>query len=172
MANISPSARIELIDALLKKLYNSSNLYRDKTLNQLIKDNSAIYDNDQLCFSFKNTIFQASDFRGKYPLPINKLAPIMRDSFRDYISFAEQTKNEKLLVLGYLQRLVTVSRRAADYSALMPKQLHYLINDIKLSLEPGDGLLTAAEIESFKQNNSKYIEMLKTRLTMNLINAP
>jgi hypothetical protein len=172
MANIEPNARIELIDALVRKLYRSSTLYGNKTINKLIQDNSELHGNNQQMFSFRKTVFTTSDFTGAFPSPINTLSPTIREDVKEYLSFTEETNAEKCVVKGFLQRVVTSSHCAADYAKLTPTQLHSVIKQFSYGCEQGEGTLTEPEIAQFKHDNAKYLELVKTRLTMNLINAP
>lgn len=173
MANeINPSVRINILDSLMLKLYTSSNNHCKNRLHNLIKINSSIYKNNQQCFSFRRTVFQHAEHTGPYPSPINILAPAMRGEMKEYIQDVQRTEAERVLVKGYLQKVVGISHYMADYLAVTPTALHPPIKKFSDQCEIGEGTLTPSEIEAFIDNNSKYLDMVRTRLTMNLINAP
>lgn len=173
MANeLDPSVRINILDALMKRLYTSSNAHRNKNLCRLIRNNSVICNNTQDCFSFRREIYEEPGRCGPYPQPMNMLSNKMRDEVKEYISDAERVDAEQVLVKGYLQRAIALSHQIADYMAVIPSALHPQIKNFNILCEPGDGSLTSSEIEKFKHDNARYLEMVRTRLTMNLINAP
>lgn len=169
---IDPAFRIQLMDALVARLYTSSMNHRKARLHKIIRDNSLFHKNDQDCFSFKREVFAFADRTGGYPSPMNTLAPDMRDRVREYMRDVETVRIEQEHVQGYFQKVVSVSSRAADYRALTPSTLHSTINQFSDKCEPGEGTLTTSEIEAFIRDNDKYLEMVRTRLTLNLINAP
>ena len=169
---IDPAFRIQLMDQLVTRLYASSITHRNNRLHKIIRDNSLFHKNDQDCFSFKREIFAHADRTGGYPSPMNTLSPNLRGKVREYMRDVELTEIEQAHVRGYFQKVVGVSSRAADFKALVPSVLHSIINQFNDKCEPGEGVLSPSEIEEFIRQNDKYLEMVRTRLTLNLINAP
>ena len=173
MANEIAAIRINMLDELIAKLYTSAREHSNRHLMLLIEKNSAIHKNTQDCFTFRREIFEIPGRTGNYPQPINTVSSEIRDSVKDHISNTEQTAIELALVKTFLQRVLAISHRTADYMAVTPTALHGIIKKFRIELEPDEkAALTTSEVEEFKHTNSKYLQMVQTRLTMNLINAP
>ncbi|MBT7452185.1 MAG: hypothetical protein HN793_15210 [Rhodospirillaceae bacterium] len=169
---IKTAFRHEMLNRIITKIYTSSRGHRNKRIAKIIRANSLIHKNEQECFSFRSNTYEASDRKGAYPMPINLLDTSLKEEFIVFIGDGNALEEERNFVKGYIQRVMMMTEHLADYLKLMPDSTHPIVQAFKDDLAPGEGVLTEEEIENFLEQNEKYLNLLRNRMTLNLLDAP
>lgn len=166
---IAPGLRKMVLEKLMDALYLNTSRYNEERLQGIVRRNSKALHNSQLCFTFKGENFCAATHEGRYPRPMNALQPFLKDEMKEFIEEREKQYREAQYLRGYILNVFSVSDQAADYYKLLPFPLHGVIRKFAVHFAPGEGMLLPDGIEQFLQQNDKYVTMLKTRVTFNLI---
>ena len=123
MRTISPNARSELLQQLDTALYQKARTSLHYRLCELITANSKQHGNAQMMFTFREKTYCMRPHVGKYPPVINLLHRDLRPQFKAWLADQEALETERRLALGYVQRIMTVTDRIADYYRLLPDAL-------------------------------------------------
>ena len=170
--NLNPQLKAEMLATFKTALYQPTTSHLKKELFTLIQENSSLKRNNQNCFSFKGAIYEYGQIKGKYPRPLNLLDSSLRDRMKAYLKECSDVHHEQNLTVGYFQRLLLSTSNAADYFLLLPGALHGVIRKYERYLLDDESQFTEFQVTAFIQDNDKYVNAIKTRLTYNLLEVP
>lgn len=169
MTTLDPKLRFDVVQAIRQELYKKPRAKQFLDLTVLIQENSALHKNAQKCMSFNGKNYEYAKHEGKHPSPMNLLHRSLRARMRAYLQELVNLSREQDMALGYATKVLAVSDRVVDLYPLFPHTLHGVIRNYAQYFIQGEGKLSEPEISAFLLENDKYSQIMKSRMTYNLI---
>jgi hypothetical protein len=166
---LDPKLRFDVLGEIRKELYKKPHAKQFLELTALIQENSALHKNGQKCMHFNGKFYEYMEHHGKYPNPVNLLHRTLKQRMRAYLQDVVNLSREQDMALGYATRVLAVSDRVVDLYPLFPHTLHGVIKRFAQHFIQGEGKLDGPEISAFLLENDKYSQLMKSRMTYNLI---
>ena len=166
---LAPELRNTVLEEIMQSLYVNTKQHNFKTLSEIIRANSKILRNSQSCVHFRGETYSVGDNSGRYPRPMNMLQSACKADMKLYVEELDKQEREKQFLRSYILNMFRASDQAADYYKLLPSPLHGIIRKYAMHFAPGEGKLSEQETQAFLDEHEKCADMLKARLTFNLI---
>jgi hypothetical protein len=171
MSTLDPRLRFDVVAAMQKALYKQPRAKQFIVLATLIQENSAIKKNTQKCVRFNGEVLWYVKQDGRAPRPINQLDKTLKDRMRVYLTDRDALSREQEMTMGYARKVLAVSDRIVDLYPLIPHTLHRVLREYAAFFVQGEGKLCGPEISEFLIENDKYSQLMKSRMTYNLIDV-
>jgi len=168
---LSPHARIELVDAIVNDLYSPEIKYQQSMLDAMIESNSTLNGNTQAHFIFKGETYIKSGFKGVAERPSNSLDKSLRTEMKGWLKEQEQIAFEKTQILGYLGRMLLLTTYTEDFLKVLPPSLHRIVLKLDRHFKTGDGILQGEALEEFQRNNHDVLKIIKGRMALGLLTS-
>lgn len=167
--SLAPELRNTVLKEMMQSLYLNTKRHNFKVLADIVRANSKILRNSQPCFSFRGEVYSIGDNSNGYPRPMNLLQSACRADMKQYLLMVDEQEREKEFLRGYILKVFHISDQAADYYKLLPAPLHSIVRKYAMHFAPGEGKISEKASQAFLDENAKYGDMIKARLTFNLI---
>jgi hypothetical protein len=171
------SALDDFIHELLEPIYGLALQYYETQLDALIRENNALYGTQNCVGLICNG---ERVFLNSYTLPyhpLHKLNPVqerLKEEVEGLIRRRDTCLMEKNLLEVYFRLLCAKAKGRSDLYDLLPPFLRSVALRCAYSLFPNYQTLpalTQKEVDAFHKKQSKYVELIKTRMTLNQIQA-
>lgn len=168
MTILDPSARNETLKDLMHTLYFRTRQRHQNELQAIIMANSELCKNAQNEMSFRGVFYHYGE-KTRNPDTVNILQGALRPKFKTWRSKVETLEGEYNLVRGFFQKVFMQSDKLEDLYKLIPVQLHGALRNTRRYFVQEGSDLTDEDIEAFVKENQKYMDLVATRMTYNLL---
>lgn len=161
-----PELNTSLLHELLNAVYQRPLAAQQYQLKEILRRNNQCQRCNASGFWFNGDVYPKFLMSSRIPLLHISLRPQMRE----YLSFAHKLDGEMQLLRGYLANMLTTHFFKEDQQACLPESLAPIIGAFSgyPRMAPRSEEEQAA-LTVFLQKNEKYLTMLRTRLTLNLL---
>jgi hypothetical protein len=162
-------AKGTIVEAIMDELFGSADEYVRKESRKLVRRNSSMHKNDQMCFTHKGRLYEMEEQHGqRYPRPINLAHPSLRDDIDEFDLHLEKLEREKATVKSFLQVVALQCASEEDFRSILPGSLMRFVTPLAEHLSDES---TLKDSETLLSQYEKYHEALTSRMTLNLLNA-
>lgn len=163
-----PLIKRQIKDAIHAHLYEPVGKDFAKRLEALIYQNCLKMKYGHKSFSFKGITYTIDS--SPAPRMANRLAPEYVPDMKAYLADLHQVNRQEMpYVMGFIDQVLNSSNHLEDYLVLFPESLHRIIQDFIDACPCRNHALTGAQIREIRDRNNKSIQLLKERLTTNLL---
>ena len=163
-----PLTKQQIKNGLMALLYEPIQNQLNRQVEELIVRNTLLGGYRHKSFVYRGKLYNAD----VEPPPIrqNKLLPQLRPELDKIIRATSKVSDEEMpYVLGFINQVLNSSSSLADYLQLFPEAVHGPIEKLIGSCSRHQGQLPSETIQSLKNKNARGIELMKQRLTLNLL---
>ncbi len=163
-----PLTKQQIKNGLMALLYEPIEDRLNRQVEELIVRNTLLGGYRHKSFVYRGKLYNADD----EPPPIrqNKLLPQLRPELDKIAAEASKVCDEEMpYVLGFINQVLNSSNSLADYLQLFPEAVHEPIQKLIGSRPHYQGQLQPETIQSIKHKSARGIELMKQRLTLNLL---
>jgi hypothetical protein len=158
-------------EALYDALYGQVNKEQFNTLVQIIRKNSIKCQNSQHCFKYKG-ILHSSDPKKLVPRPVNWLHTSFFNEMELYLDEKKTLERDEIPhVMGFVVQVLNSSDSFKDYFKLLPESLHPILIRIRDQCPCRNDYLDEKQIERIQAQNISAVNLLRRRVTINLLTA-
>jgi len=166
-----PKLITAIVDKILAELYRASDNYRLTELTTIIGKNMMLTKTNDKWFGFRGEYYSITT-----KLPQGRpvlLDRSLRERMKDYLSYCDKIDSEKQLIKSYIIQVSQKIRYKEMVLDFLPDNTHYLLKGLIQFFPSLDSQnakpLDAEEIAAFKESNDKYLDMMRSRMVVNLI---
>lgn len=172
MASLQPTFSLKqaVIHDLLDHIYHLPQKTLNSEVAEIAQLNARAHHNDQTLFSFRDGLY--SDGNPQMRKPFNLLHRSLRDAMKAYLERKEKLEREQAMVRGFLQDMVATFNHIEIYIEVLPDTLGHRLRNYRGQFPELTSEYPAALVEAFLRKNQKYLGILTTRMTYNLLGAP
>lgn len=163
------AVRSDLLEILQEHLYRNTKTYHFKLLSDLITKNSVLCFNARKSLSFGGNCYVIGGNQPHLRISPNLLHHSLRGEMREYLTKVEKSEQEIALVKGFFQKIMFLTNKEQDYCNLLPTVMHPAVRQLSPYLDKEEGHLSPEEVTAFLVENESYINLIKQRLILNLI---
>ena len=166
---VDPSARFFLKPLLELELFKPPSKDLWFNLATIIQENSHLYGNRQKCLSFRGKFYwYDKEDRGTRQVT-NILHKSLRERFKAYLEELEALERENDQISALVVNGLSIVSCRQDLYRVFPDCIHGLLRRGEDRMPVKESTLLQRDIDEFIQENDKYITMLKSRMTLNLL---
>lgn len=157
-----PAARSELIKELDRTLYKGWRARLKATLEEVHRAQNIEAGGPS--FRYKGIVFP-TDWAGT----IRKLIPSAHAEMDEYFLSINKLVKESNMTMNYVRTALVEAKSSRAIYAMLPTSLHRILDRFPSIYPFPDDYIAKEEIDNFLKHNHKYITLLKSRMTYNLI---
>ena len=168
---MNPKLITAIVDKILAELYRASDNYRLTELTTIIGKNMMLTKTNDKWFGFRGEYYSITT-----KLPQGRpvlLDRSLRERMKTYLSYCDKIDAEKQLIKSYIVQVAQKIRYKEMILDFLPDNTHHLLNNLLRffpSLDSQDAKpLNEKEIAAFKKTNHKYLDIMRSRMVVNLI---
>lgn len=164
-----PRSKQQIKDCLYHFLYDPVERKLEKRIRAIILANQKARGSSQFGFIYRNNWYTLEPDK---PAPRRKdrLVDALKDKMDEYLADVENlNKREIPYVLGFINQVLNSSDDMQDYLRVFPEPLHPPLHDIIKKCPCRTTKLSPETVEEMKERNREPIEMIKSRLVLNLL---
>lgn len=148
-------------------LYTHLRKHQAMELRKIVVANARALSSSQTGFMYRGEWYSL-DPRETPPRRKDRLLPELHPQMDEYLQeLREYSDNVKPYVFGFINQVLNASNSVVDYRALLPDVLHPTLDS--LHLYESAARLTPETITEIQSRNQEPIQMIKTRLALNLL---
>lgn len=158
----------QIKDGLLKLLYQPIESYFKTRIDTLIVRNTLLANYRHKSFVYKGVLYTCD--AEPAPLRQNRLIPVLKNDMESYLSDVHKVFNDELpYVIGFINNTLNASPSLADYLNIFPDAVHEPIRSLLYTCPCKTPMLNNQAIQDLRKRNAKGIQLMKERLTLNLL---
>lgn len=163
-----PLTKQQIKDGLHKLLYQPIESHLKTRIDTLIVRNTLLGNYRHKSFVYKGTLYSCDTEQA--PLKQNRLIPALKIDMEKYLSDVDQIFNQELpYVLGFINHALNASNSIADYLSIFPEAVHDPIRTLLNTCPCKTPKLTSQTIHGILYSNAMGVQLMKERLTLNLL---
>ena len=164
----NPRTKCQLKDVLYAYLYSPVEKQFKDRLAKIIVKNTVLIKATHKSFVYRGEVYNMD--LSPLPRKANRLAPELEAEMDIYLE-DKKTLNEREIpfVIGFITTVLNSSNDMHDYLALLPSALHPPIQRNITSCPCRTRHLSDEEVKAIRTNNEKLIDIIKGRMTTNLL---
>lgn len=161
------------VEKILKDLYRASDNYRLEELTTIISKNMIATDTTEKWFGYRNEYYSITS---KLPrgLPV-LLHRSLRSRMKEYLAYCDKLDAEKQIVRSYIIQVAQKVRYREHILEFLPNNTHHLLKGLVGLFPTVDSMeatpLGEEEKAAFRATNEKYLEVMRSRMVINLLGA-
>lgn len=163
-----PLTKHQIKNGLMALLYEPIQNQLNRQVEELIVRNTLLGGYRHKSFVYRGKLYNAD----VEPPPVrqNKLLPQLRPELDKITRAASKVCDEEMpYVLGFINQVLNSSNSLADYLQVFPEAVHEPIKKLIGRCPSHKGQLKLEAIQTLKNKNAHGIELMKQRLTLNLL---
>jgi hypothetical protein len=169
--NHDPRTKMVIKDTLYEYLYEPVLASYRRKLKELIVANCKLTKTSHLSFMYRGHHYIAEGCED--PIEMGRvalLAPELKGAMDEYLNDTAYLNTHELpYVLGYLNSILNLSDDLPDYLKLLPDSMHQPLKEMIASCKCKTSHLDEATVKEIREKNSVPIQLIKQRLTLNLL---
>ena len=163
-----PRTKQQIKEALYAHLYDPVQRHFKDRLDRLIIKNTLLVKSSHRSFNYKGVTYSCD--ASTPPRRANKLAPQLKGAMDEYLQDLKKLNDEEVpYVIGYINQVLNASNDFCDYLDLLPSVVHPTIQEFVSKCPCRTRHLTPEEVVSLQRKNAESIELLKSRMVLNLL---
>ena len=163
-----PRTKQQIKDMLYAFLYEPVQRQFKTRLDSLIKRNTVILGASHQSFIYKGNLYTCDI--APPPRKLNRLVPQLVPDMEAYLTDQKQINDkERPYVVGFINQVLNASNDLHDYLRVLPQSLRPPIQKLIDSYPCRTKKLTDAEVQEMQAKNQRYIDLVKSRMVMNLL---
>ena len=137
-------------------------------LDFLIKRNTVILGASHQSFIYKGNLYTCDI--APPPRKLNRLVPQLVPDMEAYLTDQKQINDKEIpYVVGFINQVLNASNDLHDYLRVLPQSMHPPIQKLLDSYPCRTKKLTDTEVQEIQVKNQRYIDLVKSRMFMNLL---
>ena len=163
-----PRTKSQIKDMLYAFLYEPVQRQFKTRLDFLIKRNTVILGASHQSFIYKGNLYTCDI--APPPRKLNRLGPQLVPDMEAYLTDQKQINDKEIpYVVGFINQVLNASNDLHDYLRVLPQSLHPPIQKLINSCPCRTKKLTDTEVQEIQVKNQRYIDLVKSRMVMNLL---
>lgn len=166
-----PRTKKRIRQELHEELYGPINRELENELASIIRKNSIACGNDQQCFKYKGEVYAQNTIK-LIPRPVNWLKPQFFTDMESYLDEKNTLEKDELpYVIGYINQVLNSSDSFQDYYKLFPDSIHHVLKRIQAQCPCRNDTLKLEQIDRIQRQNIHSVNLMRKRLTINVLLA-
>lgn len=163
-----PRTKQQIKDTLYTFLYEPVQKQFKHRLNHLIQRNTMMLGASHQSFTYKGNLYTYDV--APPPRKLNRLNPKLIPDMDAYLIDLKQFNDKEIpYVVGFINQVLNASNYLHDYLRVLPQSLHPPIQKLIDSCPYRTKKLTDTEVQEIQAKNQRYIDLVKSRMVMNLL---
>lgn len=163
-----PTTKKQIKDMLYDFLYAPIQKQFKVRLDTIIIKNTVLLGASHSSFMYKGVLYSIDNSRP--PRKMNRLLPQLQPVMDEYLKeLTVLNETELPFVIGFINHVLNSSNDLHDYLRVFPSAVHRPIEAIINSCPCRTKKLTDFDVECIQKKNQASIDLMKSRMVMNLI---